>query len=96
MERKYFQPIAGQKYLNSNGSTYFCLIEGNKIRSSLICSALLISIKSGWVLLAHECQQNEDGTIVWNRSEGRGFFDVQTTVEGYGFDGRLVSSLSDK
>ena len=30
IERRYFQPKAGRKYLNRNGSTYFCLAKGKK------------------------------------------------------------------
>ena len=85
MKRIYFQPLAGKKYLNRNGTTYFCLEPGKEE-----CSALFISLTSGYTLLAHECQKNDDGTIEWNRSEGRGFKDVQQTIEKYDFDSDLI------
>lgn len=75
MKKQYFQPKAGQIYLNRNGTNYFCLEEKSA------CSALFISMGSGWTLLAHECSLNDDGTIEWNRSDGRGFKDIEKTIK---------------
>jgi hypothetical protein len=77
MNRNYFQPKAGQIYLNRNGTNYFCLEEKSA------CSALFISMGSGWTLLAHECSLNDDGTIDWNRSDGRGFKNLKETIKEY-------------
>lgn len=85
MDVQYFQPLPGKKYLNHNGFTYFCLQ-----KADVDCSALFISISSGYTLIAHGCSKNEDGSIDWISSVGKGFNDVNSFVEQYGFDNRLL------
>ena len=75
MDTVYFQPKAGQKYLNRNGITYFC-IEGLGFNS-----AKFISITSGYTLTAHGCQKNDDGTIEWIGSIGGKFENVRDYIE---------------
>lgn len=85
IERNYFQPKAGRKYLNRNGFTYFCLAKGDKDNS-----AMFISITSGFTLLAHGCQKNDDGTMEWDSSTEHGFHDIRSSLESYGFDGDMI------
>lgn len=67
MNGEYFQPTVGKISLNRNGTSYMCLsMETEK------ASAIFIS-SGGWKLLAHGCRQYKDGTIDWDRSEGKGF-----------------------
>lgn len=84
MEREYFQPQAGRKYLNRNGVTYFCVesLDNN--------SAKFLSVTSGYTLTAYGCQKYEDGTIEWDGSIGNTFEDVNKYVENYGFDSSLL------
>ncbi|MEE0873349.1 MAG: hypothetical protein UIH27_07760, partial [Ruminococcus sp.] len=64
MENNHFHPIAGQIYQNHNGIKYLCL-ESEGFSNV----GLFISVSSGYVLLAHGCKQNDDGSIEWNCSE---------------------------
>ena len=81
MENNHFHPIAGQIYQNHNGIKYLCL-ESEGFSND----GLFISVSSGYVLLAHGCKQNDDGSIEWNCSEDKGFHDVQKFAELYGFN----------
>lgn len=85
IERRYFQPKAGRKYLNRNGSTYFCLAKGKKD-----CSAMFINVTSGFTLLAYGCHKNDDGTMEWDYSTEHGYHDIKSFLESYGFDGDMI------
>ena len=85
IERRYFQPKAERKYLNRNGSTYFCLAKGKKD-----CSAMFINVTSGFTLLAYGCHKNNDGTMEWDYSTEHGYHDIKSFLEGYGFDGDMI------
>ena len=74
MEKNHFHPVAGQIYQNHNGIKYLCL-ESEGFSND----GLFISVSSGYVLMAHGCKQNDDGTIEWNCSEDKGFHDVRVS-----------------
>ena len=92
MDNNHFHPIAGQIYQNHNGIKYLCL-ESEGFSNN----GLFISVSSGYVLLAHGCKRNDDGTIEWNCSEDKGFHDVHKFSELYGFDstGKSIVSQDD-
>ena len=92
MDNNHFHPIAGQIYQNHNGIKYLCL-ESEGFSND----GLFISVSSGYVLLAHGCKQNDDGSIEWNCSEDKGFHDVHKFSELYGFDstGKSIVSQDD-
>ena len=92
MDNNHFHPIAGQIYQNHNGIKYLCL--ESEVFSN---DGLFISVSSGYVLLAHGCKRNDDGTIEWNCSEDKGFHDVHKFSELFGFDstGKSIVSQDD-
>ena len=92
MDNNHFHPISGQIYQNHNGIKYLCL-ESEGFSNE----GLFISVSSGYVLLAHGCKQNDDGSIEWNCSEDKGFHDVHKFSELYGFDstGKSIVSQDD-
>ena len=67
MNGNYFQPTVGEIYHNRNGTDYMCLSMESEEASAMFISS------GGWKLLAHGCRQYKDGTIDWDRSEGKGF-----------------------
>ena len=93
MENNHFHPISGQIYQNHNGIKYLCL-ESEGFSND----GLFISVSSGYVLLAHGCKRNDDGTIEWNCSEDKGFHDVHKFSELYVFDstGKSIVSHDDE
>ena len=68
--RNYFIPTPGVIYYLPSGSAYRCLSADHD-------KALLQNVATGWTLIAHYPERNEDGTIEWAYSTAGHFEDVR-------------------